>query len=92
MPSGKSGRRGRSVKRLVSTASVVGLPSRRKKPPGMRPAAYIFSSKSTLRGKKSSPSRMFFDMVAVASKSESPTRRVMAPPACSASLPVAMVS
>lgn len=38
-------------------ASVVGRPSRRKNEPGMRPAAYIRSSTSTVSGKKSKPSR-----------------------------------
>ena len=43
-PSGKSGRRGRSVRRLARMALSVGRPSRRMKPPGILPAAYIFSS------------------------------------------------
>ncbi len=38
-PAGKSGRIGRSISRLVSTSFSAGLPSRLKKPPGMRPEA-----------------------------------------------------
>ena len=38
-PAGKSGRIGRSISRLVSTSFSVGLPSRLKNPPGMRPDA-----------------------------------------------------
>ena len=38
-PDGKSGRIGRSITRLVSTSFSAGLPSRLKKPPGMRPDA-----------------------------------------------------
>ncbi len=47
----------RSITRLASTAGREGWPSLRMKEPGMRPTAYSFSSKSTLRGKKSTPSR-----------------------------------
>ena len=36
-PAGNSGRVGRSIIRLVSTSFSAGLPSRLKKPPGMRP-------------------------------------------------------
>ena len=38
-PFGNSGRIGRSISRLVSTSFSAGLPSRLKKPPGMRPEA-----------------------------------------------------
>ncbi len=41
---GKSGRIGRSIIRLARIAASVGRPSRRGKLPGMRPAAYSFSS------------------------------------------------
>src|SRR5260221_654535 len=41
------------MSRQVRTASVDGRPSRRKNEPGMRPAAYIRSSTSTVSGKKS---------------------------------------
>ena len=52
-PSTNDGRSGRSMSRQVRTASVDGRPSRRKNEPGMRPAAYIRSSTSTVSGKKS---------------------------------------
>ena len=38
-PAGKSGRMGRSIMREVSTSLSAILPSRLKKPPGMRPEA-----------------------------------------------------
>ena len=38
-PDGNSGRIGRSISRLVSTSFSAALPSRLKKPPGMRPDA-----------------------------------------------------
>ena len=38
-PSGKRGRMGRSIMRETRTSGSVGLPSRLKKPPGMRPPA-----------------------------------------------------
>ncbi len=56
-PFGKSGRIGLSVIRAANVASVPGRPSRRKKDPGIRPIAYIRSSKSTVKGKKSIPAR-----------------------------------
>ena len=49
----KVGRSGRSISRQVRIASSDGRPSRRKNEPGMRPAAYIRSSTSTVSGKKS---------------------------------------
>ena len=50
---GKSGRSGRSMRRETRVSRSEGRPiSRRKKLPGMRPAAYIFSEYSTVRGKK----------------------------------------
>ncbi len=52
-PSGKDGRSGRSIMRAVRVAFSEGLASRLRYPPGMRPTAYIFSMKSTVRGKKS---------------------------------------
>ena len=60
---GNSGRMGRSMTRDVRMAFSPGRPSRRIKLPGMRPTEYSFSSKSTLRGKKSMPSRGFSLMV-----------------------------
>ena len=50
---GNSGRSGRSMMRHARMASVLGRPSRRKNEPGILPAAYIFSSTSTVSGKKS---------------------------------------
>ncbi|SKW16291.1 Uncharacterised protein [Mycobacteroides abscessus subsp. massiliense] len=52
-PLTKVGRSGRSMRRQVRMASVEGRPSRRKKDPGIRPAAYIRSSTSMVSGKKS---------------------------------------
>ncbi len=52
-PSGNRGRSGRSMRRLLRISFSVGRPSRLKKPPGIFPAAYVFSRYSTLRGKKS---------------------------------------
>ena len=49
----KVGRSGRSIRRQVRIASVEGRPSRRKNEPGILPAAYMRSSTSTVRGKKS---------------------------------------
>ena len=48
-----SGRSGRSMMRQARMASELGRPSRRKNEPGILPAAYIFSSTSTVSGKKS---------------------------------------
>ena len=42
-PGVKSGRIGRSMSRLVRTSFSVGLPSRLKNPPGIRPDAYVYS-------------------------------------------------
>ena len=52
-PLANVGRSGRSMRRQVRIASSLGRPSRRKNEPGMRPAAYIRSSTSTVSGKKS---------------------------------------
>ena len=52
-PLTKDGRSGRSMSRQVRIASSHGRPSRRKNEPGIRPAAYIRSSTSTVSGKKS---------------------------------------
>src|SRR5437870_7199404 len=68
-----------------------GRASRRNQLPGMRPAPYRRSSKSTLRGKKSIPSRALLLIVAVASNNESPSRIVAEPPACLANRPVSIV-
>ena len=57
--------------------------------PGLLGYAGIIISKiaSTLKGKKSSPSRTPLDIVAVAKSMLSPMRAVTAPPACPANLP-----
>ena len=49
----KVGRSGRSIRRQVRIASSPGRPSLRKNEPGIWPAAYIRSSTSIVRGKKS---------------------------------------
>src|SRR5260221_7839145 len=87
-PFGHNGRIGRSIMRAVRIARSVGRPSRLKKPPGIFPAAYIRSSTSTVRGKKSAPSRASMRPCAVASTIVSPERTTTAPSACLASLPV----
>ena len=56
-PLTNDGRSGRSISRQVRMASSLGRPSRRKNEPGIRPAAYIRSSTSTVSGKKSNDSR-----------------------------------
>ena len=61
----KVGRSGRSMSRQVRIASVDGRPSRRKKLPGILPAAYIRSSTSTVSGKKSNWSLGFLPAVVV---------------------------
>jgi len=66
------GRNGRSISRQVRIASSDGLPSRRKNEPGMRPAAYIRSSTSTVRGKKSNCSLGCFPAVVADSSMVSP--------------------
>ena len=86
-PFGKSGRIGRSIIRAFRVAFSEALPSRLKKPPGILPAAYIFSSTSTVSGKKSVPSRASVRPTAVASTSVSPLRTTTAPSACFARRP-----
>ena len=56
--SANDGRSARSMSLQPRIAPSLGLPSRRKKDPGMRPAAYMRSSRSTVSGKKSIPSRI----------------------------------
>ena len=80
-PSGNDGRRGRSMRRQVRMAWSVARPSRRKNEPGILPAAYIRSSMSTVRGKKSAPSRTPRDAVAATSTMVSPMRPTTAPSA-----------
>ena len=68
------------------------LPSRRKNEPGIFPAAYARSSMSTVRGKKSVPSRTDRAAVAVASRTVSPMRASTAPSANWANFPDSNVS
>src|SRR6185503_2957174 len=88
---GKSGRIGRSVCRAARIAVSDGRDSRLMKPPGILPAAYMRSSKSTVSGKKSRPGRGS-DLLAVPSTMVSPYRTVTEPPASLARRPVSMVS
>ncbi len=87
-PSGNAGRKGRSVKRQVRIACSDGRPSRRKNAPGIFPAAYARSSTSTVRGKKSMPSRTPRAAFAVARMIVPPIEATTAPCDCWASLPV----
>ncbi len=64
-PSGNIGLKGRSISLHVKIADSEARPSRRKKDPGILPAAYILSSISTVNGKKSAPGRADFAPVAV---------------------------
>jgi hypothetical protein len=59
------------MKRETSTSRSESRPSRLKKPPGILPAADVFSTKSTVSGKKSIPSRGLA-LVAVTSTAVSP--------------------
>src|SRR5437763_2343076 len=85
-PLGKSGRVGRSIRRADRVAFSPARPSRLKKEPGIFPAAYIRSSTSTVKGRKSTSRRL--PAVAVHSTIVSPARTTTAPEACLASLPV----
>ena len=51
-PSGNNGRIGRSIERAARISFSPGRPSRLKNPPGILPAAYVFSRYSTVKGKK----------------------------------------
>src|SRR5438270_1475799 len=76
------------MRRQVRMAWSVGRPSRRKNEPGIFPAAYARSSMSTVRGKKSIPSRTPWDALAVTRTIVSPMRLTTAPWDWGASLPV----
>jgi hypothetical protein len=80
-PSTNVGRSGRSISRHVRIASVDGRPSRRKKEPGIRPAAYIRSSTSTVKGKKSNWSLGCLDTVVADSSMVSSSRYATTDPA-----------
>jgi hypothetical protein len=62
------------MSRQVRIASVDGRPSRRKNEPGIRPAAYIRSSTSTVSGKKSNWSLGCLPAAVVDSTIDSPSR------------------
>src|SRR5690606_4037840 len=87
----KDGRSGRSMSRQARMAASVGRPSRRKKLPGMRPAAYIRSSTSTVSGKKSMPSRTLLAAFAVTRASVPSRLARTAPWLWKASFPVSKV-
>src|ERR671914_2519387 len=72
-------------------ACSLGRPSRRKNDPGIFPAAYMRSSTSTVRGKKSIPSRTPREAWAVTRTVVSPTETTTAPSAACASRPVEKV-
>ncbi len=72
--------------RAVSVAFSPERPSRRKNEPGILPAAYIRSSTSTVRGRKSTSLRL--PIVAVQRTIVSPDWTTTAPLAWRASLPV----
>ena len=89
---GNRGRIGRSMSREARMARSEGRPSRRIKLPGMRPTAYRRSSKSTERGKKSMPSRGFFEAVTLTNTQVSPQRTITAALERPPNLPVSSVS
>ena len=72
--------------RAVSVPFSPARPSRLKNEPGILPAAYMRSSTSTVRGRKSTSRRL--PTVAVLSTTVSPWRTTTAPPACLAIRPV----
>src|SRR2546421_2351431 len=77
---------GRSIRRAVRVAFSPARPSRLKNEPGIFPAAYIRSSTSTVKGRKSTSRRL--PAVAVQRTIVSPVRITTAPEACLANLPV----
>ncbi|RAO50534.1 hypothetical protein PSN01_04508 [Micromonospora saelicesensis] len=90
-PLTKDGRSGRSISRQVRIASSLGRPSRRKNEPGMRPAAYIRSSTSTVSGKKSNCSFGCLPAVVAERTTVSPSWAMTEPAAWRASRPVEKV-
>ncbi len=91
-PLANVGRSGRSIRRQVRIASSDGRPSRRKNEPGMRPAAYIRSSTSTVSGKKSNCSLGWRPAVVADSSMVSPRLATTEPAAWRASRPVSKVT
>ncbi|MPM56609.1 hypothetical protein SDC9_103418 [bioreactor metagenome] len=89
-PSANNGRIGRSIKREVNVACSLGRPSLLKKPPGIFPTEYNFSSKLTVNGKKST-SFASFEAVAADNTTVSSYLTSTLPPACLAISPVSTV-
>ena len=77
----KVGRSGRSMRRQVRIASSPGRPSERKKEPGIWPTAYIRSSTSIVRGKKSKWSLGVLPAVVAESSMVSSSRYAVTEPA-----------
>ena len=86
--SANDGLKGLSINLQAKIAFSVALPSLLKKPPGILPAAYILSSTSTVKGKKSIPSRTVLLATVVTSTLVSPEVTTTAPEACNANFPV----
>src|SRR5437870_7704977 len=80
------------MRRQLRIADSGARPSRRKNEPGIFPAAYMRSSMSTVRGKKSMPSRTPVAALAVTRTMVLPRRPTTAPWDCVASFPVSNVS
>ena len=91
-PFGNNGLIGRSINLEVKIAFSEGLPSLLMKPPGILPTEYNLSSKSTLNGKKSIPSRGKAEFVAVTNTTVSPQLTKHAPFANSATFPISTLS
>ncbi len=91
-PLGKRGLKGLSINREVSIALSPGFPSLLMKPPGIFPTEYNFSSKSTLKGKKSIPSLGSLDAATLAIITVSPYLTIQEPLVSSAILPVVTVN
>ena len=87
-PSLKEGLSGLSINRHAKIAFSVCLPSLLKNPPGILPAAYILSSTSTVKGKKSIPSLTDSFATVVTSTFVSPDVTTTEPGAWRANLPV----
>ena len=92
MPCGKRGRIGLSIRRAVSISFSEGLPSLLKNPPGIFPAAYVFSLYSTVNGRKSMPSLTSLEQTHVTRTTVPPNCTVTAPSACLAILPVSIIN
>ncbi len=87
-PLSKRGLNGLSTERAQRISFVEGLPSLLKKPPGILPAAYVFSLNSTVKGKKSANPDCFLEATAEAKTIVSPAVAITEPSACFAIFPV----